>query len=115
MEKQNIRATIYEAINQFVTAYKQNNIEILSSEYGLDKETLAEIDDFLSFVKDKSKIILFPISDLNNGTFLSIEYVDGDYLIECILIYEDVKFYLVGEYNKTQEAQYKFEYRNFDI
>ena len=34
---------------------------------------------------------------------------------EYILIYEDIKFYLVGEYNKTQEAQYKFEYRNFDI
>lgn len=96
MKKQNIRATIYEAINQFVTAYKQNNTEILSSKYGLDKETLAEIDDFLSFVKDKPKINLFPIADLNNDTFLSIEYVDGDYLIECILIYEDIKFYLVG-------------------
>ena len=51
MKKQNIRATIYEAINQFVTAYKQNNTEILSSEYGLDKETLAEIDDFFEFCK----------------------------------------------------------------
>lgn len=115
MKNKNIRWAIYEAVNQFITAYGQNNSEILWSEYDLDAENITEMDEVLDFVKDKTKIQMFPISEINVPDFLSIDKVDGDYLVDCILEYENTKFYIVGEYNKTENNQYKFEYRYFDV
>ena len=115
MKKQNIRMVVYEAIGRFIAAYKQNDMETLLSKYGLDEENIAEIDSFLDFVEDKSKIHLFPISDIDKNDLLSIDKVGGDYLIECILTYEDTDFYLVCEYNKMENDRYGFEYRCFDI
>ena len=64
--KKDIKLEIYNAANQFIIAYTQNNKEVLLSEYGISEENIEEIDEFLNFVEGKTKIHIFPIYEIDN-------------------------------------------------
>lgn len=111
----NIKLDAYNDANQFIIAYAKNNKEILLSKYGISEENIEEIDEFLNFVEDKTKIHIFPISEIENPVCFFLNPYKDDYSVKCMLEYEEIEFYMIFEYNKTKDNRYEFEYSYFDL
>ena len=101
-----LRHRIYQECAAFLTAYRNND--------------LPKLDEQLDFVGNKATLHLFAEtkinSNLNGDPYLTIDEVNGNYLIECVVLDEqNCPFYLLAEYNRQTDGSYQFEFRSFDI
>ena len=115
-----LRHRIYQECAAFLTAYRNNDLPKLARHYGLSTNVVRELDEQLDFVGNKATLHLFAEtkinSNLNGDPYLTIDDVDGDYLIECVVLDEqNYPFYLLAEYNRQTDGSYQFEFRSFDI
>ena len=62
---QALKTEIYQALADFLNAYKLQNAQVLAEKFGVSRAYLEEINETLGFVEDKSVLYLFPIEDID--------------------------------------------------
>lgn len=119
---QALKTEIYQALTDFLNAYKLQNAQVLGEKFGVSGAFLEEINETLDFVEDKNVLHLFPIEDIDKEVNKLREltlYKDKkmNKLVVEACVYDDKNKcigLIVGDYPLFEHSP-KFVFTYFDV
>ena len=118
---QELKTEIYNALMDFLEAYKAQNTQVLAEKFDISGEFLEEIYEMLDFVEDKSVLHLSPIEEMDKeeggGVNLEVYNFNNDDTavgVEAHLWDDQEYFAIIKGYYNLRDQFPKFVFHYFE-